>query len=76
MSSTAITTVVKMLESLPIDIQDRVAEHLREYISDLQDEARGEESFQRKQESLVFAARRARQEIAEGQAKAMDYEQL
>ena len=76
MSSTAITTVVKMLESLPIDIQDRVAEHLREYISDLQDEARWEESFQRTQESLVAAARRARQEIAEGQAKAMDYEQL
>jgi translation initiation factor 2B subunit (eIF-2B alpha/beta/delta family) len=76
MSSTAITTVVKMLESLPIDIQDRVAEHLREYISDLQDEARWEESFQRTQESLVAAARRAKQEIAEGQAKAMDYEQL
>jgi translation initiation factor 2B subunit (eIF-2B alpha/beta/delta family) len=76
MSSKAITTVVKMLESLPIDIQDRVAEHLREYISDLQDEARWEESFQRTQESLVAAARRAKQEIAEGQAKAMDYEQL
>lgn len=76
MSSTAITTVVKMLESLPIDIQDRIAEHLREYISDLQDEARWEESFQRTQESLVAAARRAKQEIAEGQAKAMDYEQL
>jgi len=76
MSSTAITTVVKMLESLPIDIQDRIAEHLREYISDLQDEARWEESFQRTQESLVAAARRAKQEIAEGQARAMDYEQL
>ena len=76
MSSTAITTVVKMLESLPIDIQNRVAEHLREYISDLQDEARWEESFQRTQESLVAAARRAKQEIAEGQARAMDYEQL
>jgi len=76
MSSTAITTVVKMLESLPINIQDRIAEHLREYISDLQDEARWEESFQRTQESLVAAARRAKQEIAEGQARAMDYEQL
>jgi translation initiation factor 2B subunit (eIF-2B alpha/beta/delta family) len=76
MSSTAITTVVKMLESLPIDIQDRVAEHLREYISDLQDDARWEESFQRTQDSLVAAARRAKQEIAEGQASPMDYEQL
>jgi len=38
MSSAAITTVMKMMESLPLDVQDRVAEHLREYIDDLQDE--------------------------------------
>jgi translation initiation factor 2B subunit (eIF-2B alpha/beta/delta family) len=76
MSSTAISTVVKMMETLPVDIQDRVAEHLREYISDLQDEARWEESFQRTQKSLAAAARRAKQEIAEGQASVMDYDQL
>ncbi len=76
MSSTAITTVVKMMESLPIDVQERVLEHLREYIDDLQDEIQWDKSFQNTQEKLVAAARRAKQEIAEGRAIAMDYDQL
>jgi len=76
MSSAPITTVVKMMEFLPIDVQDRVAEHLREYINDLQDEIRWEESFEKTQQKLVAAAKRAKQEIAEGQATALDYEQL
>ena len=76
MSSAAITTVMKMMESLPLDVQDRVAEHLREYIDDLQDEIRWSESFQRTQQKLVAAARRAKQDVAEGQATALDYDQL
>ncbi|MEH1998651.1 MAG: hypothetical protein V7L00_07840 [Nostoc sp.] len=69
MSSAAIATVVKMMESLSVEVQDRVAEHLREYINDLQDELQWNESFQRTQQKLVAAAQRAKQEIAEGQAK-------
>ncbi len=76
MSSTAIHTVVKMMESLPIEIQERVAERIREYVSDLQDEALWDKSFRKTQNNLIAAARRAKQEIAEGQASAMDYEQL
>ena len=76
MSSTAIHTVFKMMESLPAEIQERVAEHIREYVSHLQDEARWDESFLKTQNNLVAAARRAKQEIADGQASAMDYEQL
>jgi hypothetical protein len=76
MSSVAIATVVKMMESLPVDVQERVAEHLREYIDDLQDEIRWNESFERTQQNLVAAAKRAKQEIAEGQATVMDYDQL
>jgi len=76
MSSTSITTIAKMLDSLPLEMQDRVVEHLREYIDDLQDEIRWNQSFQRTQPNLIAAARRAKQEIAEGQATAMDYEQL
>jgi hypothetical protein len=76
MSSTAVTTIVKMLESLPVEVQDRVAEHLREYIDDLQDEMRWNKSFQRTQSKLIAAAQRAKQEITEGQATAMDYDQL
>lgn len=76
MASTAISTVVKMMESLPVEIQERVAEYLREYVSDLQDEVRWDASFQKTQNNLIAAARRAKQEIAEGQASAMDYDQL
>ena len=76
MSSPAIVTIVKMVESLPDDLQDRVAEHLREYIAEMEDEKRWDNSFKRTQENLVAAARKAKQEIAAGQSVPMDYEQL
>ena len=76
MSSTATATVIQMLESLPEDMQDQVAEHLRDYIEDLQDEMKWDSSFKKTQKQLVAAARRAKKEIAEGQAKPMDYDQL
>jgi hypothetical protein len=76
MSSTAIATVTKMMESLPEPAQDQVAEHLREYLEDLQDELRWDALFKQTQAQLVAAARRARQEVAQGLAKPMDYDQL
>ncbi len=66
MSSTAIVTVVKMMESLPEAAQDRVAEHLREYLADLEDEVCWDDLFSRTQTRLVGAARRAKAEIARG----------
>lgn len=76
MESTAIVTVAKMMETLPETARDQVAEHLREYIAELQDEALWDAQFRQTQTQLVAAAQRARQEIAEGQAKPMDYDQL
>ncbi|WP_354635016.1 hypothetical protein [Planktothricoides raciborskii] len=38
MSSTAIADSVEMVEALPTEIQQRVVDHLREYIADLRDE--------------------------------------
>ena len=76
MSSATITTVVKMMESLPIELQERVADHLREYINDLQDEIKWSASFQNTQQKLIAAAKRAKQQIAEGQATPLDYDQL
>ncbi|MBI5290456.1 MAG: hypothetical protein HY872_01080 [Chloroflexi bacterium] len=76
MSSTAIATVTKMLESLPEPAQDRVVEHLREYLEDLQDELQWDTLFKRTQPQLAAAARRAKQEIAQGLAKPMDFDQL
>ena len=76
MASTAIATVEKMLESLPEEVQERVVEHLREYILDLQDELQWDALFKRTQDKLVAAARRAKDEIAAGKAEPMDFERL
>jgi hypothetical protein len=76
MSSTAVITVIKMLESLPETAQNRVIEHLREYLADLQDELKWDKQFKKTQKQLVAAARRAKKEIAKGHAKPMDYAQL
>lgn len=76
MSSPSAMTIIKILETLPEKLQDRVVEHLREYIEDLRDEFRWNESFSRTQESLVSAARLARKEIAEGHSGPLDVEKL
>ena len=76
MASNAITTMTQMMETLPEPQQNQVVEHLREYIAELQDELRWEASFNRTQEQLIAAARRAKQEIAEGKAEPMDLDRL
>jgi hypothetical protein len=76
MSAAAITTIVKMVESLPDDLQEKVVEHIRDYITDLADEQLWDTSFKRTQDSLVAAAQKAKQEIAAGRSTPMDYEQL
>ncbi len=65
MSATVIATVVKMMESLPDPVQDRVAEPLREYIEDLREELQWDTTFKKTQSQLAAAARRAKQEIEE-----------
>jgi hypothetical protein len=76
MPSTAIVTLVRMLERLPEATQNRIVEHLRDYIEEVQDEALWESTFKNSQSKLVAAARRAKQEIAAGQAKPLDLDQL
>ena len=48
-----------MMESLPEDKQDQIVEHLREYIQDLQDEQKWNESFNKSQDKLIAVARLA-----------------
>ena len=76
MPSATITTVITMLESLPEPMQDQVVEHLREYLADMQDELVWSAQFKRSQPQLIAAARRAKQQIAEGLAQPLDYDQL
>ena len=75
-SSPQISTLVKIIESLPVSLQERVTDHLREYINELQDEIKWDNSFAKSQSKLVAAARIAKQEIAEGKAVVLDFNQL
>jgi hypothetical protein len=75
-SSPQISTLVKIMESLPVSLQERVTDHLREYINELQDEIKWDNSFAKSQSKLVAAARIAKQEIAEGKAVVLDFNQL
>ena len=76
MGSAAITTVVKMMETLPENAQNLVVEHMREYIATLQAEDAWDTAFQKTQPQLMAVARVARQQIAAGQAKPVDYNRL
>jgi cation transport regulator ChaB len=76
MPSTVIVTVVRMLEELPEAVQNQIVEHMREYIEDIRDEARWESTYKDTEGRLVSAARQAKREIADGQAKPLDYDQL
>jgi hypothetical protein len=76
MSSPAVTTIVKMVESLPDELQAQVVEHVRAYLAELDDEKRWDASFKRTQHNLVTAAQQAKEEIASGLSASMDYEQL
>jgi len=76
MTSMAIATAVKLLESLPEAEQARVVDHLREYVTELQDEAAWDELLNKTQPQLLAAARLAKQQIAAGLAKPLDEDQL
>ncbi len=76
MTSNAMTTITRMIETLPETVQNQIVEHLREYISDLQDELLWETSFNNTQDKLVAAARHAKQEMAKGKAEPMNLDRL
>jgi len=76
MESTAITTVIKMMETLPEYTQNLVAEHIREYIAMVQDENAWDSAFQKTQPQLATAARTAKQQIAARHAKPMNHKHL
>lgn len=76
MTSTAIVTMTKMMESLPESVQEQAVEHLRDFITEMQDEDQWDALFEKTQNQLVAAARQAKKEIAAGKAQPMDYEQL
>lgn len=76
MHSTNVETAVKMLEALPESAQQNVVEHLRDYIAELLDERAWDAKFAASQSQLAGAARRAKEQIARGEATPLDLDQL
>ncbi|MEK6791644.1 MAG: hypothetical protein AABY45_08095 [Deltaproteobacteria bacterium] len=76
MDTSAATTMIKMLESVPDQLQEDVVEHMRDYIEDIRDEAKWKDSFSRTKDKIITAARQARQEIADGKGSPLDIEKL
>ncbi|MBI2340131.1 MAG: hypothetical protein HYU99_07200 [Deltaproteobacteria bacterium] len=74
MTKTAVTAI-KMLESLPEMIQERVADRLREYVEEERDEVKWDRAFKRKGK-FAGLINKAQKEIREGKAVDMDYEKL
>jgi hypothetical protein len=76
MVTPAVNTIIKMIEQLPESDQERVAEHLREYLATLEDEEKWDDVFAKSQDKLGNAAREARKQIAEGKSEPMDFDKL
>jgi hypothetical protein len=76
MATPTIATILKMIEDLPEPLQKQIADHLREYIADLEDEEKWDALFSGSQENLAQATRDAARQIAEGKAQPMDLGRL
>lgn len=76
MVSPAVLTMMKMLENLPEETQNRAVEHLQEWLAELEDETAWNELFKRTQHNLMEAARQARKQLSEGKAMPMDFSRL
>jgi len=75
-SAEAIATVTQMMRTLPDATQNQVAEYIANYITDLQDDLRWDESFKKTEPNLIQQARLAKQQIAEGKASRMNISDL
>lgn len=76
MSNNSVVTLTKMLEGLPQSVQDRAIEHLREYLDEITEEIRWDESFATSSDKLSLAARRAREQFKAGNTEPFDLERL
>ena len=69
-------TAVKMLETLPDDLQSYIVEKLREIIEEVRDEAKWDELFEKRKKKLAAMAVEARKLAGEGKSADMDFKKL
>ncbi len=69
-------TIAKMVQSLPESLQVIVLEDLKEIVAEKIDEAEWSMQFEQKQDQLIAAAKKVKEQIAAGKVEEMDYEKL
>ena len=69
-------TISKMVQSLPESLQVIVLEELKEIVAEKIDEAEWNMQFEQKQDQLITATKKVREQIAAGKVEEMDYEKL
>ena len=74
--SNASETLFRMVESLPEPVQERVFAEVQVLLEDMKDEDDWNARFSNTQSGLAAAARRVREEIAQGGAASFDHERL
>jgi hypothetical protein len=75
MTTKAIETAIKLLETQPEPTQQHLVDELRRLALEAQDEAKWDQLFSGSDE-LKAAAQKARQAIVEGRATDMDFDKL
>lgn len=75
-SMPAIESMVKVLESVPVESRARIIQQLQEYLDDLLDDLPWDETFARTQDQLAAMADQARRDIAAGLAEPFDPSRL
>ncbi len=76
MKNESLTTLEKMLEPLPEAAQQRIIEHVREYIAEMRSEWHWEGLYQERKLPLEKMARLAKQQISEGKARPLNLDEL
>ena len=69
-------TVTKMIESLPEHLQKKLLEEITPIISEVLDEAKWEDQFQRGSSKLVELSEEVRGRISKGSTEPMDFSKL
>ena len=69
-------TITRMVQSLPESLQVSVLEELEKIVAEKRDEVEWNIQFEGKQDQLIAAAKKVKQQIIAGKVQEMDYEKL
>jgi len=69
-------TITRMVQSLPESLQVSVLEELEKIVAEKRDEVEWNIRFEGKQDRLIAAAKKVKEQMIAGKVQKMDYEKL